>query len=238
MTTNNFLADITSQLDAWGINYAETTNGFRAGNIALTATSEYPITATVTQGDATVGITSSADKAAALAAWPLYRAAWDAGYQGDVDVETYPDTEEVEITFSSGSEDVTILVGYDWAPGREFTITRHPLLWGDATMTDLSAPLESMELAYQNPSEAWQALCGAADYEQDSWETIVETLAPSARITGGARLAKVDGGDSRVALVEDYNPESPIRVIDVDAVEDAAYWSPQDVAAAILAIIA
>lgn len=238
MTINDFLADITSQLDAWGVDYTETTNGLRTGNITLTATSEHPATATITQGDTTVGITSDADRAAALVAWPLYRAAWDAGYCGDVGVETYPDTEEVELSFSYGSEDVTILVGYDWTPGREIAVTRHPLLWGEVTMTDLSAVLESAEYAYQAPDEAWQALCGAADYEQDSWETIVETLCERACITGGARLTKVDSGDSRIALVEDYDPESPARVIDVDAVEDAIYWSPRDVAAAVLTIIA
>ena len=238
MSTNASTADITAQLDAWGINYTETTDGLRSGTITLAVTNERPATAIITQGDTLIGITSSADKAAALIAWPLYRAAWDAGYQGDVDIETHPDTEEVEVTFSYGGEDVTILAGYDWAPGQEFTVIRHPLLWDDTTMTDLAAAFESTELAYQNPSEAWQALCGADDYEQDSWETIVETLAPSACITGGARLAKVDSGDSRIALVENCGPESPTRVIDVNAAEDATYWSPQDAAAAILVIIA
>lgn len=238
MSINGFVSDITSQLDAWGVHYTETTDGLRAGDIALTATSEYPITATVTQGDTVVGITSDAGRAAALIAWPLYRAAWDAGYCGDVDVETCPDTEEVELSFTYGSEDVTILVGYDWTPGQEFAVTRHPLLWGEVIMTDLSAALESTEYAYQSPAEAWQLLCGAVDYEQDFWEAIVETLCTRARITRGSRLTRITGEDGRVALVEDYDPEPPIRVIDVDAVEDAVYWSPQDVAAAVLTIIA
>lgn len=238
MSIDDYLADITDQLDAWGVSYTETTDGLRVGDIGLTATTEYPITATVTQGDTTVGITSDADRAAALIAWPLYRAAWDAGYCGDVDVETYPDTEEVEHTLSYGSEDVTILVGYGWTPGEELTITRHPLLWGEVVMTDLSAVLEAAEYAYQTPAEAWQILCGAVDYEQSLWETIVETLCERAHITQGDRLTRATGGGDQIALVDDYDPESPVRVIDVDAVEDAVYWSPQDVAAAVLAIIA
>ena len=238
MSTIDFLADITSQLDAWGVRYTETTDGLRTDTITITATSEYPITATVTQGGTVVGITSSADRAAALIAWPLCRAAWDAGYCGDVDVEVYPDTEEVELSFSYGSEDVTILAGHDWAPGQEFTITRHPLLWGEVTMTDLGAALESTEYAYQTPAEAWQVLCGAVDYEQDSWETTVETLCERAHIAQGGRLTRVAGEGDQVALVEDYDPESPVRVIDVDAAEDATYWSHQDTAAAVLAIIA
>lgn len=238
MSNHGFVADITGRLDAWGVRYTETTDGLRTDTITLTATSEYPIAATVTQGGTVVGTTSSADRAAALIAWPLYRAAWDAGYCGDVDVETYPDTEEVEFSLSCGSEDVTILVGYDWAFGEEFTVTRHPLLWGEVIMTDLSAALESAKYAYQTPAEAWQFLCGAADYEQDSWETIVETLYERARITQGSRLTRVAGGGDQVALVEDYDPESPARVIDGDTLEDAVYWAPQDTAAAVLAIIA
>jgi hypothetical protein len=238
MSINGFIADITGQLDAWGIDYETTTDGLRSGAITLTATSEYPITATVTQGDTVVGITSNADRAAALIAWPLCRAAWDAGYCGDIDVDTYPDTEEAEFSFSFGSEDVTILTGYGWAPGREFAVTRHPLLWGEVIMTDLSAALGAAEYAYQAPAEAWQTLCGAADYEQDSWETIVETLCERAHITRGGRLTRVAGGGDQVALVEDYDPELPVRVIDVDAAEDATYWSPQEAAAAVLAIIA
>lgn len=230
--------DISSQLDAWGVHYTETTDGVRAGDLTLAATAEYPITATITQGDSVVGITSDADRAAALVAWPLYRAAWGAGYCGDVDVETYPDTEEVELTLTYGSEDVTILTSYSWAPGQELTITRHPLLRREITMTDLGAALESAERAYQCPGEAWQILCGATDYEQDSWETIVETLCERACITQGSRLTRVTGTDGQAALVDGWEPECPARVIDVDAPEDAVYWAPQDIAAAVLTIIA
>ncbi|MBF1307913.1 MAG: hypothetical protein HXN00_00495 [Porphyromonadaceae bacterium] len=237
MSINGFIADITDQLTAWDAAYTETTDGLRSGDISLTVTTEYPITATITQGDDVVAITSDAGRAVALLAWPLFRAAWAEGYCGDVDVDIYPDSEEVELTLTYGSEDVTILAGHDWAPGQEFTITRHPLLWSEVTMTDLGAALESTEYAYQTPAEAWQVLCGAVDYEQDSWETIVETLLPDARIAGGSRLTRVTH-DDRAALVEDCDPESPVRVIDVDAVEDGIYWSPQDAAAAVLTIIA
>lgn len=237
MTANAFVADITDQLTAWGADYVETTDGLRSGDISLNITTEYPTTATVAQGDDVVAITSSADKAAALFAWPVARAAWAEGYCGDMDVETYPDTEEVEVTFTYGSDDVTILTPYGWAPGEEFTITRHPLLWDDVTMADLTAALESAQYAYQQPSEAWQVICGATDYEHDSWETIVEMFCEPAHITGGSRLTRVTR-DDRTALVENYKPESPVRVIDVDMAEDGAYWSPQDTAAAVLAIIA
>lgn len=238
MTAEAFIADITDQLTMWDIQYVETTDGLRSGDISLTVTTEYPITATITQSDDVVAITSSADKAGALFAWPLARAAWSEGYCGDIDVETYPDTGEVEVTLIYGSDDIAILAPYGWELGGEFTITRHPLLREGATMTDLAAALESAQYAYQFPGEAWQALCGAADYEHDSWEILIETFHRDAHIAQGDRLTRVTGGDGQVALVEDYDPMSPIRVIDVDAVRDGVYWSPQDTAAAILAIIA
>lgn len=237
MTTNAFVTDITDQLAVWGTGYTETTDGLRSDDISLTVTNEYPITATIAQGGDTVAITSDADKAAALFAYPLVRAAWAEGYCGDVDIDVYPDTEEVEVTLTYGSDDVTILTPYDWAPGEEFTITRHPLLWDDTTLTDLSAALESAQRAYQHPGEAWQLLCGATDYEQAGWETIVETLCEHASITGSSRLTRVTGS-GHTALVEGYNPDTPFRVVDVDMPEDNTYWSPQDTAAAILAIIA
>lgn len=102
-------------------------------------------------------------------------------------------------------------------------------------MTDLAAVIESTQLAHQNPTEAWQVLCNATDFEADDWETVVEHFHWSARFDHGDRLTKVSASESEnVALVEDYDPESPIRVIDVDAVSDVTFWTQGDVAATVL----
>lgn len=237
MTRAAFIADITRQLDAWGVDYTETSDGLNSGPISLEATAEYPITATITLDDDVIGVTSSADRAAALVAWPLYRAAWAEGCSGDVDVDVYPDTDEVELTFHYGSDSVTILADCDWAPGDDFTISSHPLLLDTVNMSDLSAALESTEFAYQYTEEAWAALCGASDYEACDWEVIVETLDNGARFTEGPRFTLVEARGDGPALVGERDPDSPARIINVAMADESSCWSPQDVAAAVLLII-
>ena len=230
MSTSDFISDVTANLTDWGINYSENTAGLTIGTVALEV-SEEESAATITDGDNLVAITSDADKAAALLAFPLARKAWDAGYTGDFAIDTL--NGEMDMRLSYGSDDVTISAAVD--SGSEFTVVEHPLFRENVDMTDLEAVLESTQLAYQNPEEAWQVLCGATDFEQHDWSSIVDLFHWQARFDSGDRLTKVSTGESEnVALVEDCDPESPIRVIDVDAVSDVACWSQGDVAAAVL----
>lgn len=230
MTATDYIADVTANLTDWGIDYRETTEGISVGSIHLEI-SEGDTAATITNGDDVVAITSDADKAAALLAFPLARKAWVAGYMGDFEIDTL--NGEMDMRLSYGSDDVTISAAVD--SGSEFTVVEHPLFRENVDMTDLEAVLESTQLAYQNPEEAWQVLCGATDFEQHDWSSIVDLFHWQARFDSGDRLTKVSTSESgNVALVEDYGPESPIRVIDVDAASDVACWSQGDVATAVL----
>nr|DAV28652.1 MAG TPA: hypothetical protein [Caudoviricetes sp.] len=230
MNVNHFVADITDQLAAWGVNYSENVAGLKVGTIDLEV-SDGDDAARITNGEELVAITSDADKAAALLTFPLARKAWAAGYMGDFEIDTL--NGEMDMRLSYGSDDVTISATVD--SDSEFIVTEHPLFRDDVTMTDLDAVLESTELAYQSPSEAWRVLCNATDFELNDWGTLVELFHWCARFDHGDRLTKVSThGSDNVALVEDYDPESPIRVIDVDAVSDVTCWSQGDIAAAVL----
>lgn len=230
MNANDFISSVTANLTEWGINYSENTSGLTVGGIALEV-SEGDTAATVTNGEEMVAITSYADKAAALLAFPLARKAWQAGYTGDFEIDVLDGFLDMRLSY--GSDDATISGAVD--ADREFTVTDHPLFFEPVTMTDLEAVLESTQLSYQAPTEAWQALCGATDFEQDDWMTLVERFHWRARFDRGDRLTKVSTSESdNVALVEEYDPESPIRVIDVDAVSDAMCWAQGDVAATVL----
>lgn len=232
MTTTDYITDVTANLTEWGITYRETTEGISVGNIHLEIAEDgYRPDGTILNGTETVAITSDADKAAALLAFPLARKAWDAGYTGDFEVDVL--NGEMDMCLSYSSDDLTISATVD--SDSEFTVTEHPLFRENVDMTDLEAALESTQLAYQAPVEAWQVLCGATDFEHDDWMASVERFHWQARFDFGDRLTKVSTSESdNVALVEDYDPESPIRVIDVDAASDVACWSQGDVAAAVL----
>lgn len=232
MSTNDYIADVTANLTEWCIDYRETTEGISVGNIHLEIAEDgYRPDGTILNGTETVAITSDADKAAALLAFPLARRAWELGYTGDFDADVF--VGEVEMTLSCGSSDLTISAGVNES-GR-FTVTEHDLLRQTVAMSDLEAVLASTELAYSNPDEAWQVLCGARDGEMSSWEDIVTFFNADARILQGGRYSKVESRVSeRIAVVEDDGPDSPIHVIDVDAVNDVTCWAPSDVAAAVL----
>ena len=240
MTAANFVTDIAGRLDSWNVSYEHTLEGIYTSTVSCKVSDDNPpYVATITYGpgDDVIGMTSDADRAAALIAWPLYRAAWEAGYCGDVDVDTYPDTSEVELTFHYGSDSVTILADNDWAPGDDFTISSHPLLPDTVNMSDLPAALESTDLTYQYTEEAWEVLCGASDYEACDWVVIVETLNGGARFTEGPRFTLVEARSDSPALVGWRDPDSPARVINVALADESACWSHQEVAAAVLAII-
>lgn len=232
MSTNDYITDVTANLAEWGIDYRETTEGVSVGNIHLEIAEDgYRPAGTILDGTETVAVTSYADKAAALLVFPLARKAWEIGYTGDFEVAVRDGM--VTMRLSYGSDDIAIYAPID--SDLEFTVLEHPLFRENVDMTDLEAVLESTQLAYQDPREAWEVLCNATDFEHDDWETLVERLHWQARFDSGDRLTKVSTSESdNVALVEDCDPESPIRVIDVDAMSDVTCWLQGDVAAAVL----
>nr|DAX45581.1 MAG TPA: hypothetical protein [Caudoviricetes sp.] len=232
MSINDYIADVTANLTEWGISYRETTEGISVGSIHLEIAEDgYRPTGTILNGTEVVAITSDADKAASLLAFPLARRAWELGYTGDFNV-TYVGG-EVEMSLSYGSSDLTISSGANEA-GR-FTITEHDLLRQTVVMSDLEAALISTELAYSDPREAWQALCGASDFELDGWEAIVDFFNDDVRFTHGARLTKVESYlTEQIAIVDDWQTDSPVNVIDVQTAEDTTHWAMSDVAAAVL----
>lgn len=232
MTATDYIADVTANLTEWGITYRETTEGVSVDNIHLEIAEDgYRPAGTILNGTETVAVTSDADKAAALLAFPLARRAWELGYTGDFEV-TYVNS-EVEMILSYGSSDLVISAVVDESD--RFTIAEHDLFRQIVCMSDLEAVLTSTELAYSNPDEAWQALCGASDFEADHWESIVDFFNEDVRFTHGARFTKVESYlTDRIAIVADWQTDSPVNVIDVQTAEDTTHWAMSDVAAAVL----
>lgn len=232
MSTNDYITDVTANLTEWGISYRETTEGISVGSIHLEiAEYGYRPAGTILNGTEVVAVTSDADKAATLLAFPLARRAWELGYTGDFDA-TYVGG-EVEMILSYGSADLVISAGVNESD--RFTVTEHDLLRQTVTMSDLEAVLTSTELAYSDPHEAWQALCGASDFESAQWESIVEFFNEDTYIVHGARFTKVESRlTEQIAIVDDWQTDSPVNVIDVQTAEDTTYWAMSDVAAAVL----
>jgi len=229
---DGLIGAIAANLADWNVDYTETSDGFGIGLISVRISAERGRSlATILDGANLVGKTSDADKAAALLAFPLARKAWQAGYTGDFEIDVLDDFLDMRLSY--GSDDVTISAAVD--ADREFTVVEHPLFRENVDMTDLEAVLESTQLAYQAPAEAWQVLCNATDFEHDEWVVLVEHFHWRARFDQGGRLTKVSTSESEnAALVEDYDPESPILVIDVNAASDVACWSQGEAAAAVL----
>lgn len=232
MTATDYITDTAAKLTEWGIDYRETTEGLSVGNIHLEITEDgYRPAGTILNGTETIAITSDADKSAALLAFPLARRAWDLGYSGDFEATVSGSEVEMRLTYSGG--DVTISAETDEAD--RFTITEHGLLCSEVTISDLDAAMTSAQLAYSDPGEAWQALCGASDFDLDHWENIVEFFDEDVRITRGARFTKVESRvTGRIAIVDDEDRESCMCVIDVETAEDTTQWAMSDVAAAVL----
>lgn len=223
---------IAANLTDWNVDYTETSDGFDIGLISVRISSERGRSlATILDGANLVGVTSDADKVAALLAFPLARRAWGLGYTGDFEVTCV--SGEVEMILSCGSSDLVVSAGIDEED--RFTVAEHPLFCENVGMTDLGAVLESTQLAYQNQEEAWQVLCGASDFEADHWESIVEFFNEDTYIAHGARLTKVESNlTDQIAIVDDRRPDSPVNVIDVQTAEDTTHWAMSDVAAAVL----
>lgn len=232
MSANDYISDVAANLTEWGITYRDTTEGISVGSIHLEIAEDgYRPTGTILNGTEVVAVTSDADKAAALLAFPLARRAWECGYTGDFEV-TYVNS-EVEMILSYGSSDLTISAGVSEAD--RFTITEHDLFRQIVCMSDLEAVLNSTDLAYSDPREAWQVLCAASDFESDHWESIVEFFSEDTYIVHGSRLTKVESCiTEQIAVVDDWQTDSPVNVIDVQTAEDTTHWAMSDVAAAVL----
>lgn len=232
MTATDYINDVTANLTDWGIAYRETTEGISVGNIHLEITENgYKPDATILDGTELVGVTSDANKAAALLAFPLARKAWSVGYTGDFDVDIAGP--EMSMHFLGWGWDVTVSA----APGESdsFTIADHPLSLGLLVMSDLDAVLTSAELAYGSPDEAWHVLCNATDFEGDKWTAIIEFINSDVRFDYGDQLTKVESYDTDlIALVGDHGGDFPVRVIDTEGPSEETCWSHGDVAAAVL----
>lgn len=232
MSTNDYISDVAANLTEWGIDYRETSEGISVGSIHLEVAEDgYRPAGTILDGTETVAVTSDADKAATLLAFPLARRAWGLGYTGDFDADVFGG--EVEMILSCGSSYLTISAGVNESD--RFTITTHALLRQAVAMSDLEAVLTSTELAYSNPNEAWQALCGAIDFEAAHWESVVEFFDEDTHIVHGSRLTKVESRlTEQIAIVDDWQTDRPVNVIDVQTAEDTTHWATSDVAAAVL----
>ena len=229
--------EISGYLTGWGLEHTAEGSTVTVGDWTAETTRGLPrATAIITGPGGSSYETGDAERAAMLLSLPIARAIWDAGYDDISVVDFDQPTGEVEIEVGDRAS-VTFAAPYGEAA--PVIVTDHPLGISGVAMTDLSAILESAELAYGGPLEAWQVLCGAADFEQDAWQQTVETLADGARFYEGPRLTSVGSDRSeRTAIVEDWSPAAPIRVIDVADVSDVVFWAPSDVAAAVLDIIA
>lgn len=232
MSTTDFITRITSALTDWGVEYTETSDGVGVGLVSIRVAEDGDgVMATVLDGDILIAMTSNAAKAATLLAFPLARKVWAAGYAGVFEVDVLDGDMGIRLDCGSGYVTLSTKVGSD----DYFIITEHPLFSEHMQIDDLQAVIESAQLSYRRPEEAWQALCLAADFEHDDWMALVERFQWTARFDHGPRLTKVETSESdNVALVEDLGPESPIRVINVALTYDTTCWAPSDVAAAVL----
>ena len=77
-----------------------------------------------------------------------------------------------------------------------------------------------------------------SDFDGDHWENIVGFFDEDVCITHGTRFTKVESYTTeRIAIVEDWERESPTRVIDVESTEDTTLWAMSDIAAAVPYVI-
>lgn len=235
MDINNLIATITDRLAEWDITYSENVTGLTVGGTSLEVAEEGAVAVvTITSGDNLVAMTSDADKAAALLAFPLARRAWESGYMGDFKIDTYGGDLDMLLTVADSY--VTLSCPVDKAD--LFTVADHELFNNSVDMTDMDAVIAATALAHQDPGEAWPLLCNSRDFETKGWREIVEIFDDSAQFTDGDRLTKVDSSRSEnVALVKSEGHAAPTRVIDMDTLSDVTYWAPGDVAAAVLCAI-
>lgn len=238
MDFNGTIATITDYLTDWSSTHTVTENTVTITDgpgqgATLVVDREYPYTINVTAGDYMALIdgpyTSDPLTAAAVACFPAAVKIFDAGARID---DVIVDSWGVEIT-AADSLGVTVL-----DRGDRTTVTDHPLFRWDVDMRDISAVVESAQLAF-NPVEAWTVLAAAEDFEDNTWGETVEALCPDATFSSSDRLTHVcQDRDGEAALVEDRGEFWTVTDVNPMSLTHTVCHTHTDVAAAVLSTIA
>lgn len=239
MNFNDTVTAVTDYLTDWHAAHTVTENTVTITDgpgqgATLVVDREYPYTINVTAGDHMALIdgpwTSDPLTAAAVACFPVAVKVFDAGARID---DVVVDRWGAEIT-TADSLGVTILARED---GR-VTVTDHPLFGRDVEMSDIAAVVESAQIAY-NPVEAWTVLAAAEDFEDSTWEEIVEALCSDATFSSRDRLTHVtQDRDGAAALVEDRDEYWVVTDVDPMSLGQTVCHTFADTAAAVLSTIA
>lgn len=243
MTTNTitpaatgFISDVESFLSDWEIDYSADGRTVAVGEYTITVDDSAPrIIADVTTGDESIGMTGDAMRAAALAAFPLARAIWQAGSTVFTRVDADHFLGDLEIDLELTGANVSL---HGWVDSADFTVTDHPLLNDEVGMEDLSAVLESAETSHYSKAEAWKELCSADDFRAACWWDIVEKLCPYAHITDTECISHVVADSEEVAIVFDRSSGWDVLNVNPDSLAEEHCVNHDDTAAAVLAIVA
>jgi hypothetical protein len=243
MTTNNttpeeaaFISDIKASLDRWEIDYIANGRTVTVGEYDIKVGDSAPrVIADVTTGDESVGTTGDATRAAALAAFPLARAIWQAGSTVFSRVEVDQMGGSLEIDLELTGAEVSLR---GWVDSADFTVTYHPLLNDEVDMEDLPAVLESAETAHYSKAEAWRELCAAKDFRVMGWWDMVEALCPSAHITDAEDICHVVADSGEVAIVFDRGFGWSVLNVSPDSLAEESCAEDSDAAALVLDIVA
>lgn len=243
MTTNDttsneaaFISDIKASLDSWEIDYIANGRTVTVGEYVIEVDDSAPrVIADVTTGDESVGTTGDAARAAALAAFPLARAIWQAGPTAFSRVEVDQMGGSLEIDLELTGAEVSLR---GWVDSADFTVAYHPLLTGDVDMEDISAVLESAETYHYSKAEAWKELCAAKDFQAMDWWDIVEVLCPGAHITDAEDISHVVADSGEVAIVFDRDFVWGVLNISPDSLSREYCVDNSGTAAAVLDIVA
>ncbi|WP_423896388.1 hypothetical protein [Corynebacterium matruchotii] len=243
MTTNDitpavagFISDIESFLGDWEIDYSTDGRTVTVGEYTIKVDDSAPrVIADVTTGDESIGMTGDAMRAAALAAFPLARAIWQAGSTVFSRVEVDQMGGDLEIDLELTGADVSL---HGWVDSADFTVTYHPLLNDEVDMEDLSAVLESAETSHYSKVEAWKELCAAKDFRAMGWWDMVEALCPGAHITDAEGISHVVADSEEVAIVFDRSFGWGVLNTNPGSLAEECCADHSDTAAAVLAIVA
>lgn len=238
MDFNDTITTITEYLTGWGSTHTVTDNTITITDgpgqgATLVVNREYPYTINVTSGDHMAPIdgpyTSDPLTSAAVACFPTAAKIFDAGARID---DVIVDRWGVEIA-AADSLGVTVL-----DRGDRITVTDHPLFGRDVDMRDIAAVVESAQIAY-SPVEAWTVLAAAEDFEDSTWEEIVEALCSDATFSSRDRLTHVtQDRDGEAVLVEDRDEYWVVTDVDPMSLGQTVCHTFADTAAAVLSTIA
>lgn len=231
-----FISSIKASLDSWGIDYIANGRTVTVGECAIKVVDSAPrVIADVTTLGESVGMTGDAERAAALAAFPLARAVWQAGHTAFSRVEVDQMDGSLEIDLELTGAEVSLR---GWVDSADFTVTHHPLLNDEVDMEDLSAALESAETSHYSKAEAWKELCAAKDFRAMNWWDIVEALCPDAHITDAGDISHVVADSGEVAIVSDRDFSWSVLNVNPDSLAEEPCVEDSDTAAAVLDIVA